>query len=114
MCAKLKTMRDVVAWLQFGRGEALLELREFEHAVDEIERNLAALGDTAQGFPRAVDEITREGGCDSRVNRLLREHAERQAATLAQIAAAFRELQHGVRHWGITQRTAIGRPCGRP
>jgi hypothetical protein len=95
------TMRETVAELQSNDAEALLELRELEHAIREI-------GLSAQRLTVAVREIAAEAqqlaAADSAFperQRALANYASNVGDTAAAQAEALAELRRGIESWGV-------------
>jgi hypothetical protein len=110
MAAEPASMRDVVKNLHASGAEALLELQEFELALNEMWRTLSALGDVTQeiiGDLRLADGLRRG---DPAALRTVEVRARGTATSIAQIVAAFTQICRGVREWGIGERGDSERP----
>jgi hypothetical protein len=88
------SVREVVEMLRSTHAscEALLELQEFELALNEVWSALAALSETCQEVAAALEfSATKE----------LVDKARTNAAASAQILAAFTQLCRAIRAWAI-------------
>lgn len=88
------SVREVVEMLRSTHGscEALLELQEFELALNEMWSALATLSETTQDVAISLDF--------SAAKELI-ERARTAAAASAQILAAFSQLCRAIRAWAI-------------
>jgi len=105
-----KSMREIVNNLHATQADALLELQQFEFALNEVWRVLSGLADTTQeivGDLQLMDELKRN---DATTLRMIEDRASRSATVTAQIVAAVSEICRAVRDWGIAERGDSGRP----
>ena len=107
-----KDMREVVRRLHAENSAALLELLEFDYALDEFLRILEAHRTAAHELHLATRHIVASEGEDNFARDTgVQERAGRLNASAGQILAAFRGLHNAVRDWNIADAR---RPASKP
>ena len=98
-----ENMREVVRRLRSENSEAVLELLEFDYALDEFLRNFELLAVASQEVDAAVRNLAtaRDQGPE-RVSAA-QDHAGRLNAMATQILGAFREMRGAVSDWNIAE-----------
>jgi hypothetical protein len=104
-------MREVVRRLHSEDSEAVLELLEFDYALEEFLRYFEAHAAASQELHAAVRNLAATD--DESVERLsaVQDRAGRVNASAAQILAAFRAMRSAVTGWNIA---ATRRPSSQP
>lgn len=92
------TMRELVERLAPDNSEALLELLEFDYALEALLRDLALLAVASRGLHSATQNLVPTG--DEQVHAV-QEQAGRLSARTTYLLGAFRELRAGVLNWHI-------------
>jgi len=96
------TMREIVDRLRAEKSEALLDLLEFDYALDEFLRNLSLLAAASRGLHSATQTLLPSDDKEAldRVS-VVQEQAGRLSARMTQMLGAFREVCAGVTGWHI-------------
>lgn len=106
------TMRELVERLRADNGEALVELLEFDYALEELLRGLSMLTVASRGIHSATQSLAPavDHEASERV-AALQERAGRLSARMTQALGAFREVYAGVLGWQIADpRRRSSRP----
>jgi len=103
-------MREVVRRLHSEDSEAVLELLEFDYALDEFLRILEIFTVASQELHSAVRNVATDDQMFARVSAV-QDRAGRMNATATQILGAFRMLRDAVKTWNIAEAR---RPSSMP
>jgi hypothetical protein len=104
-------MCAVVRRLHAEDSEAVLELLEFDYALEEISRTLERLTGSSYELHAAVREIVGTSEESLRQIDLAQDHAARLHACTSQLFAAFRMVRDAVKSWNIAEAR---RPSNKP
>ena len=104
-------MRAVVRRLHTENSEAVLELLEFDYALEEFLRCFETHAAASQELYAGVRNLSATD--DDSIERLsaVQDRAGRLNASAAQILAAFRAMRSAVKSWNIA---ATRRPSNQP
>ena len=103
-------MRAVVRRLHTENSEAVLELLEFDYALDEFLRILETFTVASQELHSALRNVATDDLSFARVSAV-QDRAGRLNATATQILGAFRMLRDAVKTWNIAEAR---RPSTKP
>lgn len=106
------TMRELVERLRADNSEALIELLEFDYALEEFLRGLSLLAVASRGLHSAAQTLAPadDQEASERV-AAVQEQAGRLSARMTQALGAFREVYAGVLGWQIADpRRRSSRP----
>ena len=106
-----ENMRAVVRRLHAEDSEAVLELLEFDYALEEISRTLDGLTASSHELHAAVREIVGSSEGSLQQIDVAQDRAARLHAHLTQLFAAFRMMREAVKSWAIAEAR---RPSTKP
>ena len=95
-----ENMREVVRRLRSENSEAVLELLEFDYALDEFLRHFEVLAVASQEVHAAVRNLATRDQDPERFSAA-HDHAGRLNTIATQILGAFREVRKAVSDWNI-------------
>ena len=98
-----ENMRAVVRRLHSVNSEAVIELLEFDYALDELLRILEELTGSAQELHALVRGVAGFGEESVQQLDVAQDHSGRLHARTTQILAAFRMLRAAVKSWDIAE-----------
>lgn len=109
MSADSTAMKSIVSHLHVNY-EALIELRQFEQALNAFWGNLSLQGELMQELADDVtlaDEMHRD---EAGTRVMIKDRVLRARAVHSQMALAFSDICHAIRTWGIAERGASNYP----
>ena len=106
-----KDMCAVVRRLHAEDSEAVLELLEFDCALEEISRTFEGLIGSSHELHGAVREIVGSSEESLRQIDIAQDRAARLHAHVSQLFAAFRMMRDAVKSWNIAEAR---RPSTKP
>jgi len=95
------TMRDVVDQLRAQNSAALLELAEFDHALDELLKNVELIAPTLQDLQHITTKVVELGTTQPLAWVAVRDHTIHLNTWIGQFLNAFRQLRGAVQGWNI-------------
>jgi hypothetical protein len=100
--ARATSMGEVVQQLRAEQSEALFDLIEFDHALEEILKNLVFLATSSSDVHEASRKISMPD-TDERLPsvRTLQEYARQLSIRTAETLLDFCKLRRAAFHWGI-------------
>lgn len=107
----VEDMCAVVRRLHAEDSEAVLELLEFDYALEEISGTLEGLTGSSHELHAAVREIVGSSEESLRQIDVAQDRAARLHAHLSQVFAAFRMMRDAVKSWAIPEAR---RPSTKP
>jgi hypothetical protein len=98
-----KTMREVVQGLRDGRAEALHELQECDHALEELLRHFETLAGALEQLN--TDIVALAATEEDRLETLfgLGERSGRASSMAEQILGAFKQVRGAVEQWRVAE-----------
>ena len=97
-----KSMREVVERLRAEGSEAVLELQEFDHALEALLQNIEGVVPNFGALKLAASQISDSSSEDNRTRSTIKEQADRLSTWINQFVAGFRESQRAVQAWNIS------------
>jgi len=104
------SMREVVARLRAEGSAAMLELLEFDSALEAFLETVEHVAPTIEELDRTTRDVVRLAGEDAPQWSGLSEQTGRLSTWAGQFLAAFRELRRSVRAWNITDPRSSNTP----
>ena len=101
------TMRDVVQRLRSANSGAVIELVEFEGAIEHAQQHLTTIGEASL-------DIYVAAWAPDRARHLMwvRERAGKMVHATTHLIAAFTEMQRGIRKWDLGTPRDLKPPGG--
>jgi hypothetical protein len=96
------TMREVVERLRVQNSDALLELAEFDQALDEFLKNLELIAPTVQDLHQVSTTVVQLGKAEALAWIAVRDQVAQLNTWVGQFLGAFRQMRSAVQGWNIT------------
>ena len=95
------TVREVVARLRAQNSDAVLELAEFDHALDEFLKNLELIAPTVRDLQQVTAKVVELSNAPALAWIAVRDQTAHLNTWIAQFLSAFRQLRGAVQGWNI-------------